>query len=79
VTDLPAAPNDGGDDAHSTEPAAGATGDAAEWGWSPRQARAWLTANRARAELLLIGGIAIGGIVCMMVITVVVLIVQLRR
>jgi hypothetical protein len=61
------------DDApEATEPPPG-------WGLSPRRARAWLAANRAKAELLLIGGIAIGGIVCMMVITVVVLIVQLRR
>ena len=75
VADPPAAPPDG-DDAHFPEPAAD---PAPEWGFSLGRARAWLTANRARAELLLIGGIAIGGIVCMMVITVVVLIVQLRR
>jgi hypothetical protein len=75
VADRPAAPPDG-DDAHSIEPAAD---PAPEWRFSLGRARAWLTANRARTELLLIGGIAIGGIVCMMVITVVVLIVQLRR
>jgi hypothetical protein len=76
VADRPAAPPDG-DEAPCTELA---TADpAAELRFSLGRARAWLTANRARTELLLIGGIAIGGIVCMMVITVVVLIVQLRR
>jgi hypothetical protein len=68
----PTAPRPDEDAPDSAEPAPG-------WGLSPRRARAWLAANRAKAELLLIGGIAIGGIVCMMVITVVVLIVQLRR
>ncbi|HEX5500722.1 MAG TPA: hypothetical protein VFX03_15910 [Thermomicrobiales bacterium] len=58
-------------------------GDAADapldWGGALRRLRARLGANRAKIEVLLIGGIALGGIVCMMAITIVVLIVQLRR
>ena len=35
-------------------------------------------ANRTRYDILLIGAVALGGIVCMMGVTVVVLVVQLR-
>ena len=35
-------------------------------------------ANRTRYDILLIGAVALGGIVCMMVVTVVVLVVKLR-
>jgi hypothetical protein len=53
--------------------------DAPAWGLSLRQMRAWFGANRGKIEILLIGGVALGGIVCMMAITIVVLIVHLRR
>lgn len=36
-------------------------------------------ANRSRYDILLIGAVALGGIVCMMVITAVVLVTQLRH
>jgi hypothetical protein len=48
-------------------------------GKSPRRLFGWSDETRGKAEVLLIAGIALGGIVCMMAITIVVLIVQLRR
>ncbi|HET7095107.1 MAG TPA: hypothetical protein VFI22_16570, partial [Thermomicrobiales bacterium] len=72
------APRENGDDGPLAGP-----GDAAaaplDWGGALRRLRARVGANRAKIEVLLIGGIALGGIVCMMAITIVVLIVQLRR
>lgn len=46
------------------------------WPLAPLRLRRWVADNRAKAELLLIGGVAIGGIVCMMIVTAVLLIVR---
>ncbi|HEU5430348.1 MAG TPA: hypothetical protein VFU81_01725 [Thermomicrobiales bacterium] len=46
---------------------------------SPRRFLGWSDATWAKAQVLLIAAIALGGIVCMMAITAIVLVVHLRR
>jgi hypothetical protein len=53
--------------------------EAANRNIAPRGLFGWSAETRAKAEVLLIAAIALGGIVCMMAITAIVLVVHLRR